>query len=514
MNNNQNQSGISLDSLLQKKQEEIASSQPQPQTQYQAQAQPQYQQQFQGQNQSQGQGQMQWQANNQGQNFPMNDMNASSSFSSQNMGGNGSGNMNGNMSGSGISLDTLLQKNNQANQNQGQGSSSSLPNPYGNGGPNSIVLQASEKPAFTQEDLRQIEEIRNHIDLTSPNDVLSYGSAVQRNLSNFSDSVLEKVKLKDSGELVGHLLTELSTNVKDFDEKGQGKKGFLQRIFGKASRSLDDWRSRSDDVKVRVEKISAGLESAKVQMMKDIVIYDNLYQENLNFFNALTLYIEAGEQKLKEAQEVILPNLRMQASQSTDPMAVQVVNDFEQRVHRFEKRIHDLKISKTIAIQTAPQIRLIQNNDQVLVERVNSAINNTIPLWKNQIVIAIGLSNQQRVLELNKNISDTTNELLRRNAEALRINSIETAKENERSIVDIETVKKVNEELITTIEETLKIQKEGRTKRLQAEKELVQIEGRLKNALLENMQGKQGTQGTLNSYGRMEQNITPGQNGY
>lgn len=502
MNNNQNQSGISLDSLLQKKQEEIASSNSQPQSQ--AQAQLQYQQQFQNQGQMQGQGQaqMQWQSNNQGQGVPMNDMNASS-FSSQNMGGNG------NMGGSGISLDTLLQKNNQGMQSQGQGQASNLPNP--SGGTNSIVLQANEKPAFTQEDLRQIEEIRNHIDLTSPNDVLSYGSAVQRNLSNFSDSVLEKVKVKDSGEFVGQLLAELSTNVKDFDEKSQGKKNFLQRIFGKASRSLDDWKSRSDDIKVRVEKICAGLESAKVQMMKDIVIYDNLYQENLNFFNALTLYIEAGEQKLKEAQEVILPNLRMQASQSTDPMAVQVVNDFEQRVHRFEKRVHDLKISKTIAIQTAPQIRLIQNNDQVLVERVNSAINNTIPLWKNQIVIAIGLSNQQRVLELNKNISDTTNELLRRNAEALRINSIETAKENERSIVDIETVKKVNEELITTIEETLKIQKEGRNKRLQAEKELVQIEGRLKNALFENMQVSKGS---MNSYGRMEQNITPGQNGY
>ena len=220
-------------------------------------------------------------------------------------------------------------------------------------------------------------------------------------------------------------------------------------------------------------------------MMKYIVMFDNLYDPNLVHFKMLQLYIKAGEEKIEEMKTVTLPRLRQEAATSTNPMAVQVVNDFESSVERFEKKVHDLKISKTIAIQTAPQIRLIQNNDKTLVDRVQSAVYNTIPLWKNQMVIALGLARQQKVLQVQRAVNDATNDLLKKNAEMLKQNTIETAKENERSIVDIETVRKVNDDLISTIEETVKIQQEGRAKRQAAEQELVQIEERLKQTLLQ-----------------------------
>ena len=216
-------------------------------------------------------------------------------------------------------------------------------------------------------------------------------------------------------------------------------------------------------------------------------MFDSLYDKNLEYFKSLQLYIQAGEEKLSELRTITLPKLRQEAAVSSDPMAGQVVADFENTVDRFEKKVHDLKLSKTIAIQTAPQLRLIQNNDRMLVERVQSAIYNAIPLWKNQIIIALGLSRQQQLLKTQRAINDTTNELLRKNAEMLKINSIETAKENDRSIVDIETVRKVNEDLITTIEETIQIQRDGRAKRQSAEQELQQLEERLKNTLLANM---------------------------
>ena len=215
-------------------------------------------------------------------------------------------------------------------------------------------------------------------------------------------------------------------------------------------------------------------------------MFDTLYEKNLQYFKDLQLYIRAGEEKLDEMRQTTLPKLKAQATAKNDPMAVQVVNDFEQSVDRFEKKIHDLKLSKTLAIQTAPQIRLIQNNDRVLIDRVQSAIYHTIPLWKNQMVIALGLTRQKEVIEMQRAVADATNDLLKRNAEMLKQNTIETAKENERGIVDIDTVKKVNEDLISTIEETVRIQEEGRRKRADAEKELVAIEGRLKDALLKN----------------------------
>lgn len=339
---------------------------------------------------------------------------------------------------------------------------------------------------LTPEEKAKVQSIKDGIDLMDSSTSLSFGAPAQKEIAQFSDSILSKVRSKDAGE-VGVLLTELVGKVKGFDvTKKSG--GFLSNIpiIGKIVNKVEDVKQGYEKLSVQVEKIQAGLENSKVKMMEDVVMFDTLYQKNIEYFKQLQLYIRAGEEKLEELRNVTLPKLRAQANESGDPMAVQVVSDFEQSVDRFEKKIHDLKLSKTLAIQTAPQIRLIQNNDRVLIDRVQSAIYHTIPLWKNQMVIALGLTHQKEVIELQRSISDATNDLLRRNAEMLKQNSIDTAKANERGIVDIETVKKVNEDLITTIQETLRIQQEGRQKRQAAERELVAIEGRLKDTLLKN----------------------------
>ena len=339
---------------------------------------------------------------------------------------------------------------------------------------------------LTPAELAKVRSIKDGIDLMDSNTPLSFGAPAQKEIAQFSDSILSKVRAKDSGE-VGNLLNDLVGKVKGFDvTKKSGS--FLSNIpiIGSLVGKADDIMQGYEKLSTQVEKIQAGLENSKVKLMEDVVMFDTLYQKNLDYFKELQLYIRAGEEKLEEMRTITLPKLREQASASGDPMAVQVVSDFEQSVDRFEKKLHDLKLSKTLAIQTAPQIRLIQNNDRVLIDRVQSAIYHTIPLWKNQMVIALGLTRQKEVIEIQRAVSDATNDLLKRNAEMLKQNSIDTAKANERGIVDIETVKKVNEDLISTIEETLRIQDEGRQRRQAAEKELVAIEGRLKDALLKN----------------------------
>ena len=338
---------------------------------------------------------------------------------------------------------------------------------------------------LTPEERRQVETIKESINLMDSTTPLSYGAAAQKDIADFSDSILASVRTKDGGE-VGQLLGELVTKVKGFEPTEE--KSFLSKIpiIGSLKDKAENLMEGYTKLSTQVDRIQAELEKSKMRMMKDVAMFDGLYEKNLSYFKSLQLYIQAGEEKLQEMKSVTLPKLRQQAAASNDPMAVQVVSDFENSVERFEKKVHDLKISKTIAIQTAPQIRLIQNNDKVLVDRVQTAIYNTIPLWKNQMVIALGLQRQQQVLGMQRAVNDTTNELLRRNAELLKQNTIETAKENERSIVDIETVQKVNDDLITTIEETMRIQQEGRAKRQAAEQELVQIEERLKQTLLAN----------------------------
>lgn len=346
------------------------------------------------------------------------------------------------------------------------------------------VVQAAEAAVsrLTDEERFEAAKIARDLDVTDSAALLTFGAPAQEKIAAFSDSVLQQVRTKDSGE-VGALLASLVTTVKGYEP---GEKSFLAKIplVGSLVDKAASVKEGYEKLSAQVGKIEGALEQAKLGLMKDVALYDRLYAENLSYFKQLEIYILAGESKLRELQQETLPRLRTQAAAANDPMAVQVVADFESSIARFEKKVHDLKLSKTIAIQTAPQLRLLQNNDKALVDRVQSAINSTIPLWKNQLVIALGLAAQQRVLNLERSVTDATNDLLRRNAELLEQNTIGVARENERGIVDIETVREVNERLINTIEETLKIQQEGRERRAAAEQELVTIEGRLKETLL------------------------------
>lgn len=345
---------------------------------------------------------------------------------------------------------------------------------------------------LTPAERAEVEKIKEGIDLTNSAAIIDFGTAAQKNIADFSDNILCNVRAKDSG-YVGELLGELLTNVKGFEPESSGR-GFLKKLplVGHLVGKVETVMQGYEKVSVQVEKVKTSLQKARMLMMKDVMTLDTLFAKNLEYFKTLELYIRAGEEKMQEMREVTLPKLRAQAAASSDPMAAQVVSDFESFVERFEKKVHDLKISKTISIQTAPQIRLIQHNDKVLIDRVQSAIYNSIPLWKNQMVIALGLANQKKVLEVQHSVNEMTNDLLRKNAEMLKIGTIETAKESERSIVDIETVRKVNDDLVTTIEETLKIQQEGRAKRRAAEAELVELEGRLKKALESTLDGRSG----------------------
>ncbi len=344
------------------------------------------------------------------------------------------------------------------------------------------ALAAAEQ--LTPAQRSEVNAVKNKIDFTDTASLLQYGNAAQKNIADFSDSVLSSTRTKDAGE-VGGLLKELVTNAREFEHVEEGE-SFLSKIpiVGSMVKKADDMKMRYDKISTQIARIEGGLENAKQKMMKDIVLYDTLYEKNLEYFKQLEIYIRAGEEKVAEMRQQTLPKLEAQAAVSNNPMAAQVVQDFKGTLDRFEKKVTDLKITKTIAVQTAPQIRLIQNNDKILADRVQSAIYNTIPLWKNQMVIALGLSHQQNVLKMQQRVNDMTNELLKKNAEMLKQNSIGTAKENQRSIVDIETVKKVNDELIATIQETVRIQDEGHTKRMAAEKELEAIENRLKETML------------------------------
>jgi len=345
---------------------------------------------------------------------------------------------------------------------------------------------------ISPEDRKKIDIIKGKIDFKNSNAILSYGAPAQKGVATFSDGVLGSIRKGDSG-YVGDLLGDLLGKVRSFDVDGSNSSGISKiPFFGKLVNKGRSLMESYDTLAVQIEKITVQLEKAKDLMMRDVNMFDQLYNQNLVYFKALELYIRAGEERIEEMKTDNLPKLRQQAEASNNPMAVQVVKDFSDTVDRFEKKVHDLKLSKTIAIQTAPQIRLIQNNDRVLADKVQSALYNTIPLWKSQVVIALGLSNQQKVLQTQKAVNDMTNELLLKNSEMLKQNSVEVARENERGIVDVETLHQVNENLISTIEETLQIQQEGRQKRQAAEQELVQIEGRLKDTLASAAQRQAG----------------------
>ena len=356
--------------------------------------------------------------------------------------------------------------------------------------PASMETVRAQVEELSPEQKARVEEVKNSIDLMDSQAALQYGVGAQRNISSFSDNILTQVRSKDSG-YVGELMSDLVLKVKEVDVDGLDE-GFLDKLpfLKNASRAVKKFMQRYEKLEVQIDRIEQQLDQARMQMLKDITMFDGLYEKNLEYFRELQIYIAAGEEKLKELQEITLPQLHAEATAKGDAMSAQVVRDFEDTVNRFEKKIHDLKLSKTVAIQTAPQIRLIQNNDKMLVDKIQTAILSTIPLWKSQIVIALGLHRQESVLKMQRSVSDATNTLLTKNAELLRQNSTEVAKESERGIVDLETLKKVNADLISTIEETIKIQQEGRIARQNAEAELAGIEEQLKQTLLATAQSR------------------------
>lgn len=339
---------------------------------------------------------------------------------------------------------------------------------------------------FSEDERKKIENIASQVDIEDSQGVIIYGVGAQREISQFADTILNEVRSKDSG-YVGEVLTELVLNIKELKVDSLSPGGsFLSKIpiIGNLIDAAKRFIARYEKLSVKIEKIVDELDKARMTLLKDIALLDNMYDKNLDYLKNLNYYIAAGQIKLKELNERLLPELKTKAESSKDAMDAQKYRDIEQAVNRFDKKIHDLLLSRMIAIQTGPQVRLIQNSDQTLVEKIQSSILNTIPLWKNQIVIAITLFRQHKALELQKEVSETTNELLKKNIELLKEGSVEVAKESERGIVEIETLKKVNSDLISTIEETIKIQKEGRVKRRQAEGELLKIEKELKDKLV------------------------------
>jgi uncharacterized protein YaaN involved in tellurite resistance len=330
------------------------------------------------------------------------------------------------------------------------------------------------------------QQIATAVDIRDSQSIIQYGIGAQSNISDFSESILSQVKTKDAG-YIGETLVSLGQSVKELKVDKLGAGGFFASLpfVGRLVHSVKNFITRYEKVSTQIDRIVEELEKARMQLLKDIAMLDTLYEKNHAYLSELDVYIAAGQLKLNLVYEQELPEFEKDAAASADPADAQRLHDYKQMIHRFEKKLHDLKLSRTISIQTAPQIRLIQNNDQLLVEKIQSSILNTIPLWKNQVVIAISIFRQNKALELQKNITKTTNDLLIKNSEMLKQGSIETARENERGIVEIETLKKVNNDLIATIEETLSIQKEGKSQRAQAEGELLKIENELKTKLNE-----------------------------
>jgi len=336
---------------------------------------------------------------------------------------------------------------------------------------------------LTPEEQKAVDEFAKQIDIRDANVVLQYGAAAQKKVSSFSESALEKVSNKDLGA-VGEMMTSLMVQLKGFNADAEDKGGFLG-LFKKGSRKIAAMKARYEKAAVSVDQIANMLEDHQVTLLKDIAVLDKMYETNLAYFKELTMYIAAGKKRLEEVRSTELVELREKAQRTGLPEDAQAANDLANMCNRFEKKLHDLELTRNISIQMAPQIRMIQNNNSLMAEKIQSTIVNTIPLWKSQMVIALGLAHSQAAMEAQRAVSDTTNELLRRNADALKLGTLETAKEAERGIVDIETLQYTNQSLISTLDEVLKIQQEGREKRKAAEAELARIEGELKNKLLE-----------------------------
>ncbi len=333
------------------------------------------------------------------------------------------------------------------------------------------------------EEQAAVREFAKKIDVTDTAQVLGYGSAAQRNIADFSAQALEQVRTKDLGQ-VGDMLSDLVAELDGLDVSAEQPKG-LKGLFKKATRSFSDLKTKYDKAEVNVDKITAALNEHWITLNKDIVTMDNMYEMNQAYFKELTMYILAGKLRLEELRSTELPALMKKAQESGKPEDAQAANDFASMLGRFEKKIHDLELTRIISIQMSPQIRLIQNNDSLMVEKIQTAIDNTIPLWKSQMVLAMSMYNSQQAMKATHDVSEMTNQLLKENAAALHTGSVGVAQEAERGIVDLETLQQTNQELIATLEDVRKIQDDGRTRRAQAEEELGRIEGQLKQKLLE-----------------------------
>ncbi|MCM3706221.1 MULTISPECIES: toxic anion resistance protein [Cytobacillus] len=366
-----------------------------------------------------------------------------------------------------------------------------LEDPFGeNQQPASSPLQSDKRTrlidVIPEENREKAYQLAKQIDPANHQAMISYGTPAQSKLLSFSHTMLEHVQKKDVGE-VGTIINDLMKKFSDVnpDELKPEKASFFARMFGKISGSVQEVLSKYQKTGAQIDRISVKLERSKNALLSDIVMLDKLYDNNKEYFHALNVYIAAGELKLEEIHEKTIPQLKKKAEESNDQMKFQEVNDMIQFADRLDKRLYDLKLSREITIQSAPQIRLIQNTNQALVEKIQSSIMTAIPLWKNQVAIALTLLRQRHAVEAQKKVSKTTNDLLLKNAEMLKVNTIETARENERGLVDIETLKKTQENLISTLEETLRIQEEGRNKRRQAEHDLANMENDLRLKLLE-----------------------------
>lgn len=341
-------------------------------------------------------------------------------------------------------------------------------------GPDLSVLTPAEQKA--------VKEFVEKIDLTNSAVVLQYGVGAQKNIAAFSESALNSVRTKDMGE-VGDMISDLVVELQNFDAEEE-RKG-LFGIFKKAGKSLESMKAKYSKVETNVDRISGELEKHQVTLLKDIAILDQMYDKNLEYYKQLTMYILAGQEKLAQERNTTLMDLRAKAQQSGLAEDAQRANDYANLCDRFEKKLHDLELTRMISIQMGPQIRMLQNSDTVMSEKIQTSIVNTIPLWKSQMVLALGIHHGQQAMEAQRKVTNMTNELLKKNADMLKIATVETAKEAERSIVDIETLQHTNQQLISTLDEVLQIQTDGRVKRQEAETELRRIEGELKQKLLE-----------------------------
>lgn len=338
---------------------------------------------------------------------------------------------------------------------------------------------------LSKEEQKAVDEFNAKIDVMDSTQVLQYGASAQNKISEFSDSVLEDVKTKNVGD-VGDLLANLVSEIKSFDSaiNTSEPKG-LAKLFHSVKKEVNYIVAKYNKIENNIDTIEKGLENNKLQLLKDINLFDTMYDKNLDYFKEISLYIIAGERKLEELKTKVLPELKKKAEASNDQIEIQKVNDMETQINRFEKKLYDLKTTRIISIQMAPQIRLLQNNDAELVEKIQSSITNTIPLWKNQIVLALGISNSKKALKQQQAVSQLTNDMLKKNSETLKQGSIDIAKESEKAIIDIETLKKTNRDIIETLDTIIKIHEDGRVKRAEAEKELETIEKELKDKLLE-----------------------------